>query len=367
MKVCMTYSYITPHIGGVEHHMELVARELVKQGCDVTFIVSERSGVNDEFPVTYCWTPFEILHVPVMPAFPLRAMREEYDIIHTHATMPFVSDSSLIAARLRGRASVVTYHFEGNASTVPGQILAGVYNRLLKRHILRLADRIVVTTESYAETCAALEGHEVEVIPNPVDVARYDSANTRRDALERYGLADKRYILFLGRIARYKSLEVLIESFILLHEIFPDLHLVLAGEIRDREYHRELITLARHYRVDERILFTGTVPTDDLPTIYGHCEVYVLPSMETGEAFGMTVVEAALSGARVVTADKPGVREVAALVGAHTFSMDRPVLNLTEELMATLRENAPDVEKVRQRFAPKAVADRLIDIYESLI
>lgn len=367
MKVCMTYSYLTPHIGGVEHHMELLARELVVEGYEVSFIVSAWSGKNTEFPVTYCWTPFELFKVPIMPTFPLKALHEEFDIIHTHATMPFVSDSSLVAGKLRGKPAVVTYHFEGSANTRIGHALAGVYNNLVKRATLRLADRIIVTTESYASQCAALDGYDVEVIPNPIDVDMYDPKNARREVLERYKLEGKRYLLFLGRIAPYKSLEVLIESFILLHEIHPDLHLVLAGEIRDKEYHRELVTMARNYRVDERIVFTDTVAAEDLPSLYAHCEVYVLPSLETGEAFGMTVVEATLSGAKVVTSAKPGVRDVAALVKARTFDVDRPVLNLTEVLLQSIKDERPDIKAVRERFSPRTVAKQVMAIYEEVM
>ena len=367
MKVCMTYSYLTPHIGGVEHHMELLGRALAAKGVEVSFIVSERSGPNDEFPATYCWTPFDLFRVPIMPAFPLRALQADYDIIHTHATMPFVSDSSILVSKLKRTPCVVTYHFEGNASSPIGHSLAYVYNRFLSRFMLRFADRITVTTESYGDQCTALVGYDVDIIPNPIDVEKYDPANARSEVLERYGLEDTKYLLFLGRIAPYKSLEVLIEAFILLHEIYPDLHLVLAGEIRDEAYHKELVTMARNYRVDERIVFTGTVAHEDLPSLYAHCETYVLPSLETGEAFGMTTVEAALSGARVVTADKPGVKDVAKLVNGITFAVDRPVFNLTEALIQSLRSSKPNIEAVRMTFSPESIADRVIGIYESVL
>lgn len=58
---------------------------------------------------------------------------------------------------------------------------------------------------------------------------------------------------------------------------------------------------------DERVVFMGFLPDDDLPAFYSIVDVLALPSADPLEASGIGQVEAILCGTPVVASDMPGV------------------------------------------------------------
>src|SRR5437667_7600211 len=62
--------------------------------------------------------------------------------------------------------------------------------------------------------------------------------------------------------------------------------------------------------VANRVRFLGRVSDENLPKVYGACDVFVLPSVSRLEAFGIVALEAMATAKPVVVTDIPGVREV---------------------------------------------------------
>jgi glycosyltransferase involved in cell wall biosynthesis len=65
----------------------------------------------------------------------------------------------------------------------------------------------------------------------------------------------------------------------------------------------------RKLGIEDRLVFTGYVPEDDLPTLYQGAEVFVYPSVYEG--FGLPVLEAMASGTPVITSNTTSLPEVA--------------------------------------------------------
>jgi glycosyltransferase involved in cell wall biosynthesis len=112
------------------------------------------------------------------------------------------------------------------------------------------------------------------------------------------------YLLFVGRRGGYKNFRLLLDAFVTLAELHPDLHLVCAGTEALTEAEVEP---AMHVR--DRVHHLS--PTDaELAGLYQHAAAFVFPS--TYEGFGLPVLEAFTSGCPVVVADTPALEEVAA-------------------------------------------------------
>jgi glycosyltransferase involved in cell wall biosynthesis len=60
--------------------------------------------------------------------------------------------------------------------------------------------------------------------------------------------------------------------------------------------------------ISDRVKFLGYVADEDLPALFARCEAYVLPSLSEG--FGITVLEAMMSGAPVVSSNAGALPEV---------------------------------------------------------
>jgi glycosyltransferase involved in cell wall biosynthesis len=120
----------------------------------------------------------------------------------------------------------------------------------------------------------------------------------------RYGL-QKPFVLALGTLEPRKNLSRLIEAFAALPPGLRDTHeLVLAGAagwgVRSTQR-----AIERHQPLVRTL---GWVPDEDLAALYQACEVFCYPSLHEG--FGLPVLEAMRSGAVVVAAGVPSLREV---------------------------------------------------------
>lgn len=142
------------------------------------------------------------------------------------------------------------------------------------------------------------------VVPNPVRLEDYGIRPRRRDLVERYGLAGKRVLLTVGRLAgeeRYKGFDEVME---VLPELPPDVAYLIAGSGADAHRLRQR---SAELGVSDRVVFTGAFPDSEKADIYNLADVYVMPSR--GEGFGFVLLEALASGVPVIGSSQDGGRE----------------------------------------------------------
>lgn len=118
-------------------------------------------------------------------------------------------------------------------------------------------------------------------------------------------LADKRFIMYVGRPTPHKNLERLIEAFVKLKSNHPDIILVLAGR-KDENYRR--IESEVRQRTIKNVVFTDHVSEGRLRWLYENCSAYVFPSLSEG--FGLPGLEAMTHGAPVVSSNATCLPEV---------------------------------------------------------
>ncbi|MCX6595975.1 MAG: glycosyltransferase family 4 protein [Acidobacteria bacterium] len=120
------------------------------------------------------------------------------------------------------------------------------------------------------------------------DAIRYLAPERARSAGQRFGLdPDRRYLIYAGRLAPEKRVDLLLKAFVQLAEEFPGWDLLVVGSGPDQA---ALAALAAP--VSARVHWTGFVNAfDDLAALYGHASAAVLPS--DYEPWGVAVTEAA--------------------------------------------------------------------------
>mgnify|MGYP003732484221 CR=1 FL=1 len=188
-------------------------------------------------------------------------------------------------------------------SDIVGRGSAGsLYNKLVVPKFLAKMDRIIVTSPNMKQSSACLKPFldKVDVVPLFADIKHfhYQEDNKRREILERIGAGDEaKIILYIGRFGRYKGLDYLIKALALLPENYL---LVLVGDGPERPI---VETLTHELNLERRVLRFDHVPYSDLPRYYSAADVFVLPSIDRGEAFGLVVVEAMACGVPVVTTE----------------------------------------------------------------
>ncbi|MBK8724997.1 MAG: asparagine synthase (glutamine-hydrolyzing) [Holophagaceae bacterium] len=144
-------------------------------------------------------------------------------------------------------------------------------------------------------------------LQNAVHLERYGTGEPPAYLIERYGLAGRKVLLTLGRMAadeQYKGFDEVLESLPELSQEFPGLAYLAVGEGSDRA---RLMAKARALGLEDRVIFTGHIPETEKADHYRLADAYVMPSR--GEGFGRVFLEALACGVPVVASRVDGGRE----------------------------------------------------------
>lgn len=178
-------------------------------------------------------------------------------------------------------------------------------------------DALVATTPQQREILAASEydipRDKIHVIPPGYDDARFfPVARATRDAVKRDHGLEGRLVLALGRMAANKGYDLLVRAMPVVFSRIEDAKLLLAVGSDDppeeeRQQLQALKELAKELGIEDRVIFHGYIPDDELPDHYRMADVFALSSRY--EPFGMTAIEAMACGTPTVVTTEGGLWE----------------------------------------------------------
>jgi glycosyltransferase involved in cell wall biosynthesis len=137
----------------------------------------------------------------------------------------------------------------------------------------------------------------IRVIHPGIDAVRYAPA----PGLDR---TDPPTFLYVGRLKRYKGVEVAIRALALAHRRRPDLGLDIAGTGDDLD---RLKGLAASLGLESAVRFHGFVTEERKRELFRTAWANLFPSPKEG--WGLTVMEAAACGTPSLASDSPGLRD----------------------------------------------------------
>ena len=169
-------------------------------------------------------------------------------------------------------------------------------NSLARTELCRYADRVVCTSPFTAQELHAHSGYplyQIDLLSPAVDLSAFRQQRDRPDA-------PPKTLLFVGRIAAHKRLDLLIDALASLTPTHPNLRLLLVGAYdtspATRALHEALVQRAQEQGVAERVTFAGHV--ESVISYFEQADIYVQPSEHEG--FGVPLVEAMAAGLPVV-------------------------------------------------------------------
>ncbi len=301
MRILHIGKYYAPQRGGIERHTQDIAEWLVRDGAVVGTLVHQPAGqwrtsheVLHGVEVCRAGCPIAPLYAPISPTFPLQLSRMldalKPDVLHLH--LPNPSCFAALASR-RARALPWIVHWHADVSPeVPDWRLRTAYRlyRPFEQAVLRRAHSIIVTSAPYLEASAALSAWREKVRVIPLGIAEVAESSATPPEWPR---GDALRLLAVGRLSHYKGFEVLIAALARL----PDASLVLIGH---GEEAGRLHAAASRHGVQDRISFIPQMEDDALQAAYAAADLFVLPSLDRSEAFGLVLLEAMRAGLPVV-------------------------------------------------------------------
>ena len=218
----------------------------------------------------------------------LKALAREADLVHYHFPWPFM-DLLHFAARI-DKPFVVSYH----SDIVRQKYLLQLYRPLMHRFLSR-AECIIAASPNYLDSSEVLQGFrdKTQVIPYGLDEAAYPQPSEARLEHWRSRLG-ARFFLFVGVLRYYKGLHILLEA--MTDTGYP---LVIAGA---GPMEQELRSQAAALKLSN-VHFVGRVDEEDKCALLQLCSAFVFPSHLRSEAFGISLLEAAMYGKPLVSCE----------------------------------------------------------------
>jgi glycosyltransferase involved in cell wall biosynthesis len=306
VNVLHIYKFYLPHAGGIERTIQLIAEGLKDNGIEFKILVCTHNrsmksteGVIGTIGVTRANSLGILFSTPLSINFfsIFQRLAREADILHLHSPFP-LGEIGYLLLKPRNKKLVVTYH--ADISQTKWACFAPFYKHALKR-LLEKADCIILTSPAMVESSPLLHKflNKCKVIPLGIDLKKWDlvSKEKKKELKDRLEIGNGKVVLFVGRLTYYKGLDYLIDA---MQKVNSKLIIIGSGELK--EHLKEEST---KLGVKNKIHFVGQVPEDELPIYYSIADVFVLPSINGGEAFGLVQLEAMAFGIPVVNTNLP--------------------------------------------------------------
>lgn len=380
MKVAHLVSTFPPYRGGIGNAAYHISWELAQLGHSVTVFTPRRLFGDYSLDQSL---PFKVKRLIPFARYGNAAFVPQllwaagnFDIVHLH--YPFFGGAEMLYLRDIARPLTIVLHYHMD---VVGE---GIMKRFFEIHskqvlprILDHAASIIVTSMDYAQQSRIrdmLSVHSAKCVTVPLGVNPdvFKPRMKNRELLDRHGLHHKKVILFVGSLDRahyFKGVNYLIKAFQLIASNDNYRLIVVGGGSLKKSY--ESITI--NFGLDRKIIFTGEVPNDALPLYYNLADVFVLPSIDSSEAFGMAILEAMSSGIAVVASDLPGVRSVVQkdvtgqLVKPRAINALAKYLHfLLENPQVTNRLGVEGRARVMREYTWESVGKAVQDVYQRL-
>ena len=308
MNILQVTPYFFPHFGGVESHVLGLSENLIKLGHEVEVVTSRYSRMPETenlngIKITRLPQWINMYNTPVVTSIRKFVRMTHADIVHIHSPPPFTERFAAKGAKDAGKPFVVTHHCDLELKGFFGNTVVNFYQRYLGDYPLREADRVISTTDSYATTSRTLWDIDVTVIPNAVDISRFNVHNDGKIIRDKYSCENEPLGLFVGRLVPHKGIGILIRSLTYTKKG----KLLIVG---DGPYKKWLINLVKKLDLKDRVIFVGPVDDYWLPSYYSATDAVILPSTSRLEAFGIVGLEGMASGKPLILSDIPGVRDV---------------------------------------------------------
>jgi len=291
-----------PQINGVATSIRLLSKELTKRGHNVYIFTTSDPNARQKSPRVFRLPSMPFVFLPshrMCLSFPPRLITHmknfKLDIIHTQTEFP-VGIFGKIVSEVYRIPLVHTYHtmYEDYVHYIAkGHLIGPKFAKRYSRIFCNRAKAVVAPVEKTRESLSAYGvKRPIHVIPTGIDFEPFKRGRYSKEELidlkNELGLDPcDPVIVFVGRIAKEKSIDVVLNQFPELLKKIPNAKLLIVG---DGPARKALEESAEKMSIRNSVIFTGAKPWDDIGMYYQLGDVFVTAS--TSETQGLTYIEA---------------------------------------------------------------------------
>jgi glycosyltransferase involved in cell wall biosynthesis len=297
MKILQTVKYYDPSKGGMESVVKSIVEGISLANSNVSFVVYSNSHTPQyKKQVTQIgnansikeFTPIILKSQPLNFRYPLlKKLILDSDIIHHHYPFPNMEYALLRnLALIKDKKLIITWH--ANIKNSRWSWIGKYYDPMIKR-LLDIASHIIVTSPQLLENSSMLGEYVDKVKVIPLSFEPFISSS---DKPRLYPVGRKFRLLFVGKLRAYKGVNFLIEA---VKDLDVELSIIGNGETK-----QELIDLVIKLDIVNKVTFFTELEDSEVEILYQKSDLFVLPSINEAEAFGVVQLEAMSNGLPVI-------------------------------------------------------------------
>ena len=375
MKIGIFTDTYHPQVNGVVTSIQMLERELTARGHSVYIFTTTDPKDRRKHPRVFRLPSIPFVFLPSMrmtiaypPALLFKLRKLNLDVIHTQTEFPVGIFGKLVSKTTR-TPLVHTYHtmYEDYVHYIAkGHLIKRKTAQSYSRIFCNSAQIVIAPVE---KAKASLRSYGVvkpiEVIPTGIDFEPFRKY-TEADALEarrELGIdAETPVVVYVGRVAREKNIDVVIKQFSVLRKELPRAKLVIVG---GGPYLSELVKLTNGLELENSVVFAGVKPWAEIGKYYKLGDIFITAS--TSETQGLTYIEAMASGTPVVAKLDKSVEDVLTDgETGYTFADDDQAAAVMHRALTDPEGRAKVAETALAsigRFSSSRFAESLEDVY----
>ncbi|NTU67198.1 MAG: glycosyltransferase family 4 protein [Candidatus Moranbacteria bacterium] len=301
----------------------------------------------------------------------MRMRENKPDIIHVHLFFG-VGMEALAASRFLKVPLVGTNHTPITEFIKYGPVKGKLVEKIAKGFVSWFYNRCDFVTAPSKGILIEMKDNGFKkpsmVISNPIDIANFSpvSQEGRNDLKNKFGLSGLT-LLYAGRLAAEKHVDVLIRAFATASKNIPNADFAITGH---GGAEGSLKKLAEELGVGDKVKFFGTVSTEDHALIYKAADVFAVAS--TAEMQCISMMKAMATGLPVIGVDAWALPEYIDKKNGFVLQVGdyegiaQKMIKLFESAELRKKLGQGGIETAR-KFSPEKVAKKWIGIYEKII
>jgi glycosyltransferase involved in cell wall biosynthesis len=339
--VAMTWGQLTRQLTAQGHHVQVIRPRQMFESSPLDSDPRELVLVRG-FPIP----AYSELRMGFIRSAKLASLWRQNppDVVHVATEGP-LGWSAVNTARRLGLPVVSSFHT--NFHQYAGHYGVGLFTALVETYLRCIHNRTLATfapSHAMARYLSQRGMRDVAVLARGVAVDQFSPARRSRELRAQWGAEERTLVvLYVGRLAREKSVDTVIRAFQAIVRVEPASRLVLVGDGPLR---------ASLQKQCPQAIFCGVRKDADLAAHYASGDLFLFPSLT--ETYGNVVPEALASGLAVLSYDRAAAAQLIA-------PGENGVLVPPGDELAFIREatdlaQQPDRRENLRRAAPGSIA-----------
>ncbi|MGD1816352.1 MAG: glycosyltransferase [Pleomorphochaeta sp.] len=391
MKIAFCFDIFYPENNGVITSTINLARNLIDMGHEAVFFVPNEK----EFQDSVIENGIEIVHVKAVDSYIYKGLKllpfnswylnrtfVKYNVDVVHATSPWLV--CVLLGRCARRNQVPFLYTHHTLINNPDYINYALKSPKLSNSATNAIWKVVFNpffkltweiTAPSKNTCKELKEHvpsnmPVKYISNGIDISAFLQEKTEKipQRILDFGLGDKTF-LYIGRLGYEKSIDVLLDGFMLFQGTHKDAKLVIIGK---GPAQKDLEEQIHKNKLEKNVLLAGYVSHEEIirSELLNKINSFVTASLSENQS--MTIIEALCAGVSIICPDVPNMTDLADESCAFHFKGGDKlalanVFSKAFENLDLVKQKRIEAKKNITRFDGKNVAKQFLEEYEALL